>query len=97
MEHVIGSAVVINCEVPVAQVTGTVITLESLKDPDGTDYASSQALTFGTETGLTNVASVTWQSVFATHPIGTYSYVLKAVNGSYETYKKGTFTLVARP
>jgi hypothetical protein len=91
MNHLIGSAVEIFCEIPAAKVTGTTLTLESLTDPDGTELAASEALTFSTETGKTNIASVIWQSSEVSHLSGKYKYIIKALNGTRENFEKGYF------
>jgi hypothetical protein len=91
MNHILGSAVEIFCEIPSAKVTGTTLTLESLVDPDGTNFASSQSLTFDLTT--TNLASVVWQSASGTHKTGKYKFLVKAANGARVNYGKGSFYL----
>lgn len=93
MNYIVGSAVEIFCEVPADKVTGTTLTLESLKDPDGTELASSESLAFSTEEGKTNIASVVWQSVDGTHGVGKYEYIIKSLNGTKENFSKGSFYL----
>lgn len=93
MTHELGSAVEIFCEIPTDKITGTTLTLEELKDPDGTDYAESQSLTFSEVEGKTNIASVVWQSSVNTHIAGKYTFLIKSLNGTRENYGRGSFYL----
>jgi len=95
MNFIIGSAVKIQCEIDSDQVDDTTLTLESLKDPDGTELANSDAMPFGSG-DTANIGSVVWQSVSGTNPIGRYTYIIKAENISNESFEKGYFNLVAR-
>jgi len=94
MNHLVGSAVEIFCEIPSDQVSGTTLTLESLTDPDGTDYSASEGLTFSTVSGDENIASVVWQSTEGTHQVGKYEYIIKSTNGTRENFGKGNFYLI---
>lgn len=97
MNFLVGSAVEIFCEVPSDKVSGTTLTLESLKDPDGNELATSQTLTFSEVSGEEHIASYVWQSTEGTNPIGKYDFVIKSVNGIYENFNKGSFYLEAHP
>jgi hypothetical protein len=91
MNYIIGNAVEIFSEVPSAKVTGTTLSLYSLKGEDGIELAASEALTF--DATITNLASVVWQSVRGTHQVGKYIYIIKSLNGINENYAKGSFYL----
>ncbi len=88
---ILGSAVSISCEIESNKISGTTITLESLKDIDGVEWASSEALTFGTGDEAT-IATVVWQSTTSNLP-GKYTFILKALNGTRENFTKGSFYL----
>lgn len=94
MNHVVGNAIEIFAEIPSAKVSGTTLTLESLIDPDGNELAASESLTF--DETVTNQASVVWQSTYGTNPVGKYTFIIKAVNGTRENFARGTFFLVNR-
>lgn len=91
MQHIIGSAVEIFCEIPSDKVSGTEITLESLIGPDDTELAISQTLAAG---ATANLFSVVWQSVVGSNPVGKYKYIIKAKNGLIENFGKGYFYLI---
>lgn len=90
MTYILGSAVELFCEIPLDKVSGTTLTLEELKDPDGVDHASSEELVFSEEVGKTNIASYVWQSL-STYPAGKYEFLIKSLNGTRENYSRGYF------
>jgi hypothetical protein len=92
MNYVVGSAITISAEIPSDKVTGTTIVLESLINPDGTELAGSQEFTFGTGDNDTNIASYTLQTT-SSYVLGKYNFLLKATNGSYENFSRGSFIL----
>lgn len=94
MNHLIGSAVEIFCEIPSDKVTGTTLTLESLIDSNGAEWAASEELSFSEVSGEENIASVVWQSTEGTHPVGKYTYIIKSLNGTKENFGRGSFYLV---
>jgi hypothetical protein len=96
MNHIVGSAITISSEIPSDKVSGTSIVLESLVDPDGTELADSQAFTFGTGDDDTNIATYTLQTS-SSWLTGKYNFILKATNGSYESFSRGSFILTERP
>lgn len=95
MNLILGSAVLIKSEIDADQITGTVITLQELLDPDGNDWANGETLTFGIGDD-SNIASVIWQSSVTLHPSGKYMFLLKTINGSRENFAKGSFYLEAQ-
>ena len=89
MNHIIGSAIKIISEVDV--VTGTTMTVESIKNAEGSTVATDLAMSFDATETLQ--ASVVWQSLSPTHSAGTYTFITKAVNGSYTSFGKGKFNI----
>ena len=89
MNYLVGDAVKIKTEV--APATGTTCTV-TIKNPSGTAVITDQAMT-DQGSGLHDYS---WQSVSATHPVGRYTYLVKATNGSYSNTAKGYFYLEAQ-
>ena len=96
MNYVVGSAIVISCEIPSDKVSGTSIVLESLINPDGTDLAGSESFTFGTGDDDSNIATYTLQTT-SSYVLGKYNFILKSTNGSYENFSRGSFILTEQP
>ena len=92
MNHIVGNAVEIFSEIPSTKVSGTALSLHSLKGENGVELAAAESLTF--DTTITNLASVVWQSVIGTHAVGKYTYVIKSLNGTRANYARGSFYLV---
>lgn len=95
MNLIIGSAVKIQCELEEADVSGSALTLVSLKGSDAVELATGQSLIAGSGDD-SNIFSVVWQSVLNTHPVGRYSFIVKVVNTGIENYAKGYFYLDSR-
>lgn len=89
-----GDAVVIECEVDEDDVSGTVVYLESIFDPDGNEIESEQSMSF--DLVETNVAKKTWQSTKGVDPVGRYEYVVRAENGSFKSYGRSFFFIEGR-
>jgi hypothetical protein len=87
MHHVIGSAVTLFSEVD--HKDGTVVTLQSLFDPNGDEVLSNQVMSW--DTVNPSVALKVWQSLKGTHELGRYRYLIKAVNGIYTNVSKAYF------
>ncbi len=96
MNYIIGSAITISAEIPSDKVTDTTIVLESLINPDGTELAGSEEFTFGTGDDDTNIATYTFQTS-SSYIKGTYKFILKSTNGSYENFARGSFILTELP
>lgn len=94
MNYVAGSAITIKCEVPTDKITGTIIILDSLIDPDGIDLASSEVLSFGTGDDAAT-ASCTIQTTTA-YLVGRYTYELKAINGMFTNFIQGAFFITEK-
>lgn len=93
MQYIVGSAIEIFCEIPVDKITGTDLTLDSIKGPDAVELSTSQTLSQST---ATNLFSVIWQSEEGTHSPGKYTYIVKSKNGTIENFSKGNFYLIQR-
>ena len=94
LSYISGSAVDIRCEIDQEDVEDTIITLESLIDPDGNEILSGQSMEY--DTVETNVAKMIWQSTDGVDPLGRYEYIVKALNGVNANYAKGFFHLEGR-
>lgn len=91
MNYIEGSAVRICCEIEEEDVAQTTVTLESLIDPDGNEILSEAIMDYDTE--ITNEAFMVWQSTKGVDPVGKYEYIVKALNGVTENFKRGFFYL----
>lgn len=87
MNYILGSAVKMYSEVDHPE--GTVVTLQNLFAPDGTEILANQSMSWDTINSAQAVR--VWQHIKGSYPAGRYRYLVKAVNGIYTNVSKAYF------
>lgn len=85
-----GSCVEISSEICADKVSGTVITLISVTDPNGNIITLNTVMDFGTDDNNTNIAYATYQ-LDPTSPIGRWKFLIQSNNGGKINLAEGYF------
>lgn len=85
-----GNCVEFSSEICSDKVSGTVITLVSLTDPNGNVITLNTVMDFGTDDDNTNIAYATYQ-LDDNAPSGRWKYLVKSVNGIKVNLAEGYF------
>jgi len=90
MNQVKGSAILLFFGIPTDKVSGTTGAIEYIKDPEGDEILSDQAMSATTSPSVG--FNYVWQSL-SSYTSGKYEVLFNAVNGANTNKKKHTFYL----
>lgn len=90
MKYFTGDCVEIFSEICADKISGTVITLISVTDPNRNIISLNTPMEFGDNDDNLNIASTTYQ-LDESAPIGRWTYLVRATNGAKNNYNEGYF------
>ena len=90
MNHIKGSAIKLFFEIPSDKAVGTTGAIEYIKDPDGNELLSDQAMSATTSPSVG--FDYVWQSL-TSYTTGKYEVLFNSVNGIYTNKEKHYFYL----